>query len=191
MSLLRTRVAALAAAGAVVVALSACTSGPEPDPSTEPRPSESAAPIFASDDEALAAAVEAYEKYLAVVDQLTGAGGENAQRIREVAAEDYAAELEASLERLRASGTRTSGASTADHFKLVQYRDEAGVGAEVSIYVCLDASGVRVMDASGADVTPADRVDRRPLQVKLISATDNPATLLPTGSETWPGDDFC
>ena len=61
----RGRVAASAAAGVLVaLLLGGCTGTPAPTAS--PTPSASAAePVFASDEEALAAAVEAYEKYRA------------------------------------------------------------------------------------------------------------------------------
>ncbi|MFF2494217.1 hypothetical protein [Agromyces sp. NPDC058064] len=188
MSIPSLRIAALAAAGALALALSACT--PEAEPSPEPTPTTSAAPIFASDEEALAAAVAAYEAYLAVVDELTQAGGENPERIRAFAETAYAAELEESLAQLRSSGNRTSGDSSADGMELIQY-DETSGGAAVSVYACLDVSEVRVLDADGVDVTPIDRIERRPLQLEFVSALDDPERLLPAGTEPWPGDDFC
>ncbi len=53
--------AALAAAGALALVLTGCVGGATP--TSSPTPTE-AAPIFASDEEALAAAVSAYELYL-------------------------------------------------------------------------------------------------------------------------------
>ncbi|MFF2275716.1 hypothetical protein [Agromyces sp. NPDC058126] len=188
MSIPSTRVAALAAAGALALVLSACA--PEADPSPAPTPTASGAPIFASDEEALAAAVEAYEVYLAVVDELTQTGGENSERIRAFAESAYAAELEESLAQLRLSGKRTSGDSSVDGIELIEYEDRSG-GAAVSVYACLDVSEVRVLDADGVDVTPSDRIERRPLQLEFVSALDDPERLLPAGSEPWPGDDFC
>ena len=58
------RVAALlGSAGVLALALSGCAGAPTPTPT--PPSSASAAPIFASDEEALAAAEAAYERYRA------------------------------------------------------------------------------------------------------------------------------
>ena len=71
--------AALAAAGALALVLTGCVGSPAPTPS--PTPTE-AAPIFASDEEALAAAVKAYELYTrSVASQVTDDGGVEPERV--------------------------------------------------------------------------------------------------------------
>ncbi|MGW9630211.1 hypothetical protein ACWGST_05870 [Agromyces sp. NPDC055520] len=182
--------AALAAAGAIALLLSGCT-GADPAPSPLPSPSADAAgPIFGSDEEALAAASKSYATYTATVDQLTQDGGADPERIRPVVADDYAAELLESLQRLSESGNHTTGATTFDQMKLVQ-RTEIDGAAEVTTYVCIDVSAVRVLSGAGADVTPSERTERRPLVATFVSSTQDPKELLPSGSEQWSGDDFC
>src|SRR5690606_919779 len=63
----------------ITLVLAGCT---QPDPMPTPPPTPSAAPVFASDEEALAAAEEAYGKYLETVDAILADGGSNAERLK-------------------------------------------------------------------------------------------------------------
>ncbi|UOQ88089.1 hypothetical protein MUN74_12395 [Agromyces endophyticus] len=190
MSFSRPRVSALAAAGlagVLVLALSACT--PEPEPKPTPTATASAAPIFASDEEALAAAVEAYEAYERVSYEIAADGGNDAARIATVTTSRYAAELEDEFAQYTDAGIRAQGDVDLDSFELVKHRETAD-GVEISIYVCRDVSGVRVLDANGKDVTPADRPDVTPLQAFLVSE-ERQSELLVDRVDLWSGADFC
>src|SRR5690606_24012229 len=82
LDLMRSALALAAATVTVAVLLSGCVQqGPEVTPPPEP----STTPIFASDEEALAAATEAYEAYLAMSDLIAQEGGVNPERIESVA----------------------------------------------------------------------------------------------------------
>jgi hypothetical protein len=180
--------AAVAVAGVMALALSGCVGAPAPTPT--PTVSPSAEPIFASDEEALAAAEAAYAAYLRKADEIGSRGGTNPDDIRDVVAPAYASELIASFDRLGERGLHTVGATSFDGARLADYSLDSP-SAEVTIYVCLDVSGVRVVGGDGADVTPIDRILRAPLQAHFVSSSDSPMTLLPSGSEAWTGDDFC
>ena len=195
MSLFRTRShsrrragAALAAAGAIALLLSGCTGGA---PAPSPTPSADAAePIFASDEEALAAAVEAYERYRDVSGAITEQGGADAERISGVVTPAFASTLREEFAALANLGLRTSGSTLIDTTSLVR-NDVAKDGAEVAIYLCRDVSSVRVIDANGLDVTPADRPVRVPSQAFFVSSDEDANSLLVSGVEEWVGDDFC
>ncbi|MCD2441483.1 hypothetical protein LQ757_04245 [Agromyces sp. SYSU K20354] len=178
---------AAAAASVLALVLTGCVGAAEPTPT--PTPTE-AAPIFASDEEALAAAEQAYAAQLVVVDELSHAGGVAIEKLEEVATAEYAAGISASLERLSASGMRTTGATTFDTVELIEHFEADDV-AHVSAYVCLDIGDTRVVDSSGADVTPPDRILRAPLQVRFESRFLGANQLLVAGTEPWSGDDFC
>lgn len=185
----RLALAALASAGALVVGLSGCTTdAPEPTPS----PSASAdAPIFASDEEALAAAEEAYTAYLIVVDEISHNGGDGDLAVLEkVASAEYIPDLQNSIEQLRTSGNHSTGATRFDGMKLVE-QTQVGGFATVSTYVCLDVSEVRNVDGSGTDITSSERVERRALVADFISVSPGSGNLVVNGSEPWTGNDFC
>ncbi|GGI45967.1 hypothetical protein BCL57_001472 [Agromyces flavus] len=181
------RLAALLLAGATLASLAACAPA-EPEP-TSSLPVESAAdePIFASDEEALAAAVAAYEAYLDVEQSITGSDQSELDSIREVTTAQYAEELVEQYSSIRESSLRMVGRGKIDAARLAEQRTD-GDATHVSIYACSDISGVRIVDSSGSDVTP-ERKERVPVQISFEQQGASP--LLVAGSSTWSGDDFC
>lgn len=180
--------AALAAAGALVSLLSGCVGG---GPSPSPSPSADAAePIFASDEEALAAAVEAYEAYQDVSATILAESGEAPERIDLYVTPAHAAQLREEFEAFRVAGARADGAGTFDTTSLVSSTSTDDLAA-VSIYLCRDVTDVRVYGPDGSDVTPSGRQDRVPSQAFLVSDPATPSKLIIDRIEKWSGDDFC
>ena len=172
----------LLAAGAVaiLVAISGCDAA---DPRVTPAPTPSATPVFASDEEALAAAEAAYAAYLAVSDAIVQEGGAKPERIAPHVTEE---QLPATLDGFKAfvdGGLRSTGASAFDGMTIAQF-DETTIDA----YVCLDITNVRIIDATGTDVTRADRDNRLPLE---LGFEVSPTGLLIARSDAWSGNDFC
>ena len=178
------------AAVALVVAIGLTASGcATDDPAPKPSTSTSAAPLFASDEEALAAAEEAYAAYLAVSDTITADGGANVGRIDSVVSPSLQSAVHASLRKYEDRNLRTTGQSNFDTATLQRSEtDSAGV-ARVGIYVCLDVTNVRVISADGSDATPVDRVNRLPLAIDFISTGQG--SLVMDGSDSWTGENFC
>jgi hypothetical protein len=179
--------AAVAVAGVMALALSGCVGAPAPTPT--PSASASAKPIFASDEEALAAAEAAYSTFEAVSHDIASDSGRQPERIETVATPTYAPELVQEFAQYRELEIRADGSVKLDSFSLVQHTENDS-SSEVVIYVCRDVSGVRILDANGADLTPADRAARTPLIASLRA--DGPGEkLLVDGVELWSGEDFC
>lgn len=177
---------AVAAAGLLALALAGCTGAPTPTPT----PTESSAePIFASDEEALAAAVEAYQAFETISLQIAKEGGVGPERIEGTATDRYLPQLLDEFDQYRELGIRVEGQSSIDSTRLAEYTEDSD-GARVALYVCRDVTGVRVLDSAGSDVTPADRDDRTPLIAFLISEPSK-SHLLVDNVELWSGDDFC
>lgn len=179
----RLALAALAAAGALVIGLSGCTTD-APEPTTSPTASADA-PIFASDEEALAAAEEAYAAYLEVSTKIFNEGGSNPDRIRPFVTDAFAMELIAEYSSMAANGYHTVGATTADQFRIAQVDQHS-----VQTYACLGVGTTIVVDATGNDVTPADRPTTVAVMLTFVPANGE-GTLLLEGSDAWPGSDFC
>jgi hypothetical protein len=179
--------AAGAAAGVLALVLSGCVGTPAP---TSTPSASSPAPIFASDEEALAAAVEAYELYSSASAEVTADGGAEAERVDPTVTQAYAVKLHDEFDALEDVGLTMVGTTKIEDAKLAEsgYDEQ---GASVSIYFCRDVSGVRVIGEDGADVTPSDREDRTPTQAFFVSSSDDPAILLVDGVEQWSGEDFC
>lgn len=180
-----------AAALAVALLLGGCTGSPEPSASPSPNSTQSATePVFESDEEALAAAVEAYEKYRAASAEISMDGGKDADRIRPFVTSDYAETVIDEFHALEEAGLRMTGTTSVDTTSLASW-SQTDKSADVSIYFCRDVSGARATNAHGEDVTPRDRDERVPLQAFLVSSDQAPEILVISGVDQWTGDDFC
>jgi hypothetical protein len=177
---------ALLVALIATLALAGCV--PDDDPVVlDPEPTVT--PIFESDEEALAAAEEAYGAYLAASDQVSASGGVDTALLEPHATADYLEFLTPEFEEFEESGRKTTGATRFDSFELQQHA-ELGEQALVSIYLCLDVSDVRVLDQNNVDVTPIERQLRLPLEVTLV-ATSSEESLRVDSSQLWDGANFC
>lgn len=169
--------------------LAAC--GVEPAPSASPSVSEEAGePIFASDEEALAAAVEAYEAYNDTYLEVASDPASDVNVIRSFVSVELAAQSIAEFEGLRENGARIVGEIGLRDAKLLERSENDGL-ALVSVYVCRDVSAGRLVNSDGVDVTPVDRDDVQPQQASFTSADRGSASLIVEGLQRWQGDDFC
>jgi len=182
-----TRPAALALVVAAALLLSACTGQP---PVVLPSPHSSIAPVFATDEEALAAAEEAYGRYLAASDAINAKNGKDPQTIAPLVHSSFLPTVLEEFERFESRGLSERGNLTFDSIELQQYEDSLSGPARVVVYVCVDASETRVIDDEGKDVTSPDRRTRVPLEV-TFETEERLQNLLIVASEVWSGEDFC
>ncbi|TFB64604.1 hypothetical protein E3N86_02940 [Cryobacterium sp. Hz7] len=174
------------------LALTGCT--PEPVPQA-PQASETTAPtdapVFASDEEALAAATEAYAAYLAVIDMVLADGGKDTSQLVDVTAEEALRAETDSANLYTDNGYRSVGSTAFDSVQLQSIKDDGRGHTAVTAYLCSDVTRVDVVDSTGASVVPNDRVDRFPLTITFqnSSAASNDLTI--TSSESWSGKNYC
>lgn len=160
-----------------------------PKPTVSPSPT--ATPVFASEEEALAAAEAAYGEYEAAVDRSLSVI--DAIGLDAVAAGDALRAAIDSVGEFRSKGQKQSGVSSVDTISLVQASSVLGQGPiddPIQIYGCLDISKTDVLGPDGASVLPADRQDRFPVVVELIWSQQS-KRLLVSSEQVWDGDDFC
>lgn len=169
------------------VLLTGCVGAPAPTPS--PAPESTPAPIFASDEEALAAAEAAYLAYSAVINAIAHDGNQGAERIREVVTDEYAVQIEKMFADLTQRGLEIEGDTKVDSIRLVESADVDG-HAEVTMLLCSDVTKSRILDTTGTDVTPSQRPDRSALQAILVSSDDVPEKLVVDKEDPWSGD-YC
>ncbi|MDH6235969.1 hypothetical protein [Cryobacterium sp. CG_9.6] len=171
------------------LALAGCAAAPIPTWTNSPDPV--VAPVFASNDEALAAAVTSYEAYGAMSNQITNEGGVNPERITDFVSDAYLAVVLGSFASVQDDGLVGSGSSAFDTVSLVRYDDDSAASASVRVYLCLDVTDVVFTDLGGNVTTPPERRNRIPLEVSLISSPSASTKLVVDKEETWPGNDFC
>lgn len=147
MPMLSTRYPAATLALAVVAAaLSGCAPAPEPSPTPTA--------MFASEEEAFAAAEEVYRAYNEAGNaRIAGESSPDPQDF--LVGEALEADLDG-VRFLQEEGLLLAGVSTLSSFTGV---DVAGLNGDptVQAHVCLDGRELRVVDANGSDVTPSDR----------------------------------
>lgn len=114
-------------------------------------PSAEAEPLFASDEEALAAAEAAYAEYLAVTDSVYGAGGD-VEKLREVATGEVLEEDFERAEDFNEKGLRTQGGTKLLDFDIQQHVKGDASTTEVVGYGCVDTKTLTVVDSDGTDI---------------------------------------
>ncbi|HRP99563.1 MAG TPA: hypothetical protein PK781_03780, partial [Terrimesophilobacter sp.] len=146
---------------------------------------------FASDEEALAAAVEVYEEYLAAIQQRSNSGVEDLSVLSEFVTEEQLARERAAVQDSLRNGTITKGEVTFERVA-VQQRWVRDRGVESLItYLCLDVSNVVVLNSEGVDVTPLDRPNRVALEVEFLISGASPVEIKIARSEVWPDQSYC
>ncbi|MCU1570933.1 MAG: hypothetical protein JWR33_1674, partial [Naasia sp.] len=129
------RTAAMLSVALIATALSGCASSPTP-PTPAPSPSPTASPLFASEEEALAAATEAYAAYQAVADEVAEAGGAGADKYEQVATGDALAKGRESAEEYQKAGAYAVGSTVVEFVDMQQAQLQAA-DSELLFYVCL------------------------------------------------------
>ena len=175
---------ALVLALAAVLSLGACVSDA---PVVLPEESHSYEPIFASDEEALAAAEEAFTAFLSVADTIRQEGGEQPERLENVAMGELLRSEVDSFTQFSERGHRTTGQTRFDTVSLQQY-DAHVDESTVFIYLCEDFGETDILDSSGASVIGPNRQIRWPLVVGFDAVN---GSLRVSSIDDWTGDDFC
>jgi hypothetical protein len=173
------------AAGTLASALALSGCAPSASAPTPTVASPSATAFFASDEEALAAATAAYDAYLKVSDEVAAKGGLDPSPLQDVVTSDEYARQTATFETYRARALHASGATTTDSWRLERADPATG---DVTAYLCVDVSKVRVLDSSGADQTPPERPERLPIEAGFELVDGH---LRMARSAVWSGDNFC
>jgi hypothetical protein len=175
--------------GALVIAVFAgCAASPVPTPTLSSTPD--AAPLFDSDEEALAAAEEAYAAYQAMSNQIARDGGNDVERLAPMVTAKHLEKEEIAFASFVDKGWTGDGGVEFDSMRL-QRQVETDRVATITVYLCMDVANARLLDARGQDVTPSTRAIRTPLEVTFVSAKRDSRSLVMEASDIWSGADFC
>lgn len=161
--------------------LSGCGSG---DPEPTAGPSSSAEPVFASEEEALAAAEEAFAAYLAMADLISQEGFAEPERIKPFVTEEWLpAELKGFAESAQLK-RRQEGGTDFHSTELQQVIDDDTT--VVIINTCLDFSQSRILDPQGP-VDLSHVPPRSTVEVTLESRDSSQTKLILGGFSPWHG----
>ena len=133
-------------------------------------------------------ATDAYKAYLAMSEEITADGGSNPERIESFVTPELLQGNLDGFEDLRDQGVLTVGNSAIDSVRLQQIDSSS---LSVSVYLCVDLKGLRLVNSEGVDVTPPDRPDRVPLVATFARDQSQQDHLLLSGNDPWSGDNYC
>ena len=170
--------------GVVALLLTGCAPTP---PVITPEPSPSSSPVFASDEDALAAATEAYRKYLEVSDQIFIDGGSQPDRLKSVVdGETVGVRAGRVLRHAVARGYRSTGGTNLRQCRSgAVFADESrdGVGSCDGVYLCEDVSAVDVYDAMHTSVvSEIDQTESLRGHVRCLTEAEQHNLLVSNGS---------
>jgi len=175
-----------ACVGGLLLGAVGCTAAPT---SAKPSPTPTVVPIFASDEEALAAATEAYASYQEMSDKIDSEGGLEPERISPFVSADHLPSAMHQSDGFREAGARSVGSTSFLVAGTQQLNYSSSDETAVSLYVCDDVSGVDVLDASGASLVSETRAGVTPFEVGFILNSEE--VLVVDSREVWTGKNFC
>ncbi|MGI9822154.1 hypothetical protein [Agromyces sp. Marseille-Q5079] len=182
------RLTLAATAAALAFTLSGCSADADPTSSPRPTASDDAAPIFASDEEAISAFQASYGEFLEASVDVTNGGGADVDGLSEVASGQALLDEQQAAEELTAEGLRTKG-SASFSIHSVQEVDATADSISITAYVCDDIHALDLIDDSGTSVVADDRVSDVPYTVVVAGA--HPAELKVNEKVLWERENFC
>jgi hypothetical protein len=164
---------------------------PEPDTTDAAPTAIPATPAFASEEEALAAAEQAYDAYLLASDSAADQDNDSQAYFLSLSTGSVHKEDAISIELFETQQWQQTGTVTFDSMRL-QSSAQTNLDAwEIRVYACLDVSQTDVLDSQGLSTIPSDRPLRMPLEISFVTLPNNPDTLLISESTVWSGTNFC
>ncbi|WP_066593926.1 hypothetical protein [Cryobacterium arcticum] len=177
-----------ACVGSLLLGAAGCTAPSTPTPTSNP---PTVAPIFASDEEALAAATEAYTNYVETADLIITEGGIDPERIVQYTSGDLAETEMQSYRSLQQQGLHGTGKSAYSNFAVQAFTPDAPDGEGIlTAYVCSDVSGTDIVDAEGRSTLAAERHPRTPFLI-VFDLNSEGNRLLVSAANVWDGAGVC
>lgn len=154
----RARVALVAMAVGGAMALGGCAPTPAPAPTPTP--------LFASEEEAFAAAEATYRAYIDAASSLEITNPDSFQAVAEVTTGTVQSDERKSFSEMRAAGAVQNGNVTVVWFRGL----EASTNGFVRAQICEDVSRITVVDASGASLVSPTRPPRIAIEFTTVPA---------------------
>jgi hypothetical protein len=171
------RLVAATAAVALVVGLAACQ--PEPQPSAS-------GPVFASEEEAFAAAEETYRAYVDALNQVDLSDPETFEAVYAWTTGELNATDRKNFSSWHADGYEKSGDAVITAMTGAEVRGLETSEPTVILDACYDVSGVDVRDGEGVSIVSPDRPAVQSLSVTFAPADTSTRLIVEsiTGSES-------
>ncbi|EAR23854.1 hypothetical protein A20C1_13426 [marine actinobacterium PHSC20C1] len=173
-----------AAGGALLLALlSGCAPS---DASTPPEPSSTFVAPYATDEEALAAAEEAYAEYVRVMRESYRPDASDPSALYTVASGGHLMELLSEFEDRVADGRYLLGTQSFDQIVLQRYSRDSSSSEMIAVYLCDDLSGLSIY-RDGEKIAPDEPIPPTTMQVVFDFNPDS-KSLLVSARDLWSSE---
>ena len=174
--------------------LSGCMAAPAP-PNTAAPVAEATGtetpPVFASNDDALAAAKAVYTRYLALSDSVESTRSNSWKEYLAMTTGVERTGLVEGRKLMEEKGWSFTGVAAFDSMTVQSSQALADSTWEIRTYLCLDLSASDTVDQAGVSVLESERPVRSPMVVVFITLDTNSQQLLISESPIWSGSNFC
>ena len=190
---------AVSTAGVLFLAVamaSGCSAAPAPSGTSVPVAEATAAstetpPVFASNEEALAAAEAAYANYLAAGDAAGPTGSDSWDEYAALTTGTEQNDVVEARSLMDQNGWSFTGTTSFDSMTVQTAQRLADSRWEIRTYLCLDLSSTGTVNDAGESVVKTDRPVRVPMLVVFVTPDKNSPQLLISESPIWSGSNFC
>ena len=159
---------------------------PEPDSSGSAAAGEA---FFASEEEAVEAALAVYAEYAATADAIMADGGARPERLEPYADKELFESQLASFEKMRDDQAVGSGATS---FSIHEWQQDPVLdrtGVFLSAYMCRDVSDTGVFGPNGEDLVSPDRYDV--IATEVLWTVSEDGTVKVSKDAPWLPENFC
>jgi hypothetical protein len=187
----RTRLAVVGFAALTLLFLAGCSNAVEPGTSVFSREAitAEATPMFASDEDAAAAAERDYSHFLEIGDQIARDGGANSERLKTLVSPELLVAEVSALDFYKSGNLHAIGFTRSDSWSL-QWAHIGNLETSLEAYVCLRLDGLRIIDSVDSDVTPLSRSPKLPMVVELYKEKEADRFIV-LSTNVWTGSNFC
>lgn len=145
-------------------------------------------PTFTSESEAFAAAEATYRAYVDALNDVDLSDPETFEAVYSWTTGEANAGARRSFSKMHADGWMVDGPT---EIALVEPTATQPSTGDVTLDVCLDVSGVSLVDQNGASVVDKDRRDIQSMRIHLTAADSSPTALAIALIEGREGDPTC
>ncbi|MCT1476913.1 hypothetical protein [Microbacterium sp. p3-SID336] len=155
--------ACIAAALFALLGLTGCSPAPQPTPSPTPTP------LFASEDEAFAAAETTYREYNDALNQVDPADPKTFEKVYEKTTGDFEDVDRKNLSVMHAEEVVITGTNVVIGFRPL---DTTPTFDEIHARVCIDVSSVQILDKNGASLVDPGRTPVYVAEITFVRERD-------------------
>lgn len=180
--------ALLAVAAAASLALAGCAAPADPSPSDTPADAApdtttTPSPTALTEEEALAIAVETYERFLYAERDVLASGGDNSAEMESLITDNMDEYYDGLIDLATSDNFTVEGDLSIGNTEVQKFAED-----EITFYACVDLEDSQMYDGSGNAYGEDRRGVIQPTEIRVVNVNRDPQV---DGQEFWPELDLC